>query len=103
MTLQLHKPLGCIQRRSDIGRPSLHRDAGEPDGVKGRLQLDRRRMRDGKALQRDARARQTVAGVQAQRFGGVEFAPLNQAGQRAVEQALAILAHADLPLQHAFA
>lgn len=62
LTLKFNNSLGRVQRRIDVGRPSLHRHAGESDGVKSGLQLDRRRMRDGKALQRHARTRQAVAG-----------------------------------------
>jgi hypothetical protein len=58
-------------------------------------------MRDADTLQRNARTRQGVSGVQPQGLGGIGLAPLNQAGQCAVEQALPILAHGDLPLQHA--
>ena len=59
-------------------------------------------MRDRQALQGHAGARQRVAWVQAQGLGGFRFAPLNQGGQRAIEQTLAVSAHADLPIQHAF-
>ena len=41
--------------------------------------------------------------MQAQRLCSVRFTPLNQAGQRAVEQTLAIVTHGDFPLQTAFA
>ena len=55
------------------------------------------------ALQRHARTRQAVAGVQSQRLGGIGLAPLNQGGQAAIEQPLAVLAHGDLPIERAFA
>ena len=57
-------------------------------------------MANADALQRDARARQAVARVQAQGFFIVGFAPLNQRRQHAAKQTLAILTHGNLPLQH---
>lgn len=44
-----------------------------------------------------------VARVQAQGVGIIGFAPLNQRGQCPVKQALAVVSHGDLPMQHTFA
>jgi lipooligosaccharide transport system ATP-binding protein len=99
--VQLDQTFGRLQRGHDIGRAGRQREAGQFEGLKRRLQLGRRRVRDGQTLQRHAGARQAVSGVQAQGLGGIRLAPLNQAWQRAVEQAFPILAHGDLPLQQA--
>ena len=103
VALKLNRALGRVQGRDDVGRAGFHRDTCESDGLVSRLQLEGRGMRDGNALQRHARTWQAVSGVQAQRLGGIWLAPLNQAWKRAVEQALPIFTHSDLPLHQATA
>ena len=99
----MHQAFGCLERSGQVGRPGGNGNVCQPDRLIGGLQLGRGRVADGQALQAHARAWQAVARVQAQWLGIVGLTPLNERGQRAVKQALAILAHRNLPMQHAFA
>ena len=91
--MQLHQAFGGVQCGDDVGLSLCDRHAAQANGVKSSLQLVGARMLHGQAAQRDPGAWQAVARVQSQGVGGHWFTPLNQAGQSAVEQALAVGAH----------
>ena len=103
VAVQRDGAFGRVQGCGNVGRAGLKRNARESYGLVSILKLAGRWMRDGNTVQRHPRARQAVAGVQAQRLGGTLFAPLDQGRQCAVEQALSVVAHGYLPLQQAAA